>query len=74
MKCTHNLLSFVFMTLLTSAQGAVIWSIGVDDNTQDGEGDAALNAWPPCTGARVRDGGSAAGSHGPREARVASKA
>ncbi|MGB0144821.1 MAG: hypothetical protein ACPGAP_08620, partial [Akkermansiaceae bacterium] len=31
------------MTLLTSAPGAVIWSIGVDDNTQDGEGDAALN-------------------------------
>ena len=43
MKCTHNLACFVFMTLLTSAPGAVIWSIGVDDNTQDGEGDAALN-------------------------------
>jgi hypothetical protein len=31
------------MSLLTSAPGAVIWSIGADDNTQDGEGDLALN-------------------------------
>ncbi len=43
MKRTNKLTSLVFMSLLTSAPGAVIWSIGADDSTQDGEGDAALN-------------------------------
>ncbi|MDB4466362.1 hypothetical protein N9077_01510 [bacterium] len=43
MKHTNKLTSLVFMSLLTSAPGAVIWSIGADDSTQDGEGDAALN-------------------------------
>ena len=43
MKRTNKLIPLIFMSLFTSAPGAVIWSIGADDSTQDGEGDAALN-------------------------------
>ena len=34
---------FLLSSLIVPTPGAILWSIGADDSTQDGEGDAALN-------------------------------
>ncbi len=34
---------FLLTSLIAPASGAILWGIGADDSTQDGEGDAALN-------------------------------
>jgi hypothetical protein len=34
---------FLLGSLIVPSPGAILWSIGADDGTQDGEGDAALN-------------------------------
>ena len=34
---------FLLSSLIVPSPGAILWSIGADDSTQDGEGDAALN-------------------------------